>query len=136
MRRSRSGAAAEQADVDLTPMLDVVFILLIFFIVSASFAREIGLDLAARPGTAPVRAVDDLENILIQVTSDETIFVDRRAVALDSVRAQIERLRAERPQGSVVIAAAGRARNGVLVELMDQARLAGVDRIALADELP
>ena len=68
MRRSRSGAAAEQADVDLTPMLDVVFILLIFFIVSASFAREIGLDLAARPGTAPVRAVDDLENILIQVT--------------------------------------------------------------------
>lgn len=133
MRRSRSGA--NEAEVDLTPMLDVVFIMLIFFIVSASFARELGLDLASRPGTAPIRTVDDLENILIRITEDEAIFVDRVPVPMDSVRAQIERLRAERPGGAVVIAAAGRSRNGLLVEVMDRARLAGVERIALADEV-
>jgi biopolymer transport protein ExbD len=111
-------------------------IMLIFFIVSASFVRELGLDLGSRPGTAPIRTVDDLENILIRITGDEAIFVDRQVVAMDSVRAQIERLRAERPEGAVVISAAGRSRNGLLVEVMDQARLAGVDRIALAHEQP
>lgn len=136
MRRSRTGASANEADVDLTPMLDVVFILLIFFIVSASFARELGLDLASRPWNGPIRTVDDLENILIRITEDEAILVDRESVPMDSVRAQIERLRAERPRAAVVIAAAGRSRNGLLVEVMDRARQAGAERIALADDVP
>jgi biopolymer transport protein ExbD len=135
MRRRRSGSLSDEAEVDLTPMLDVVFIMLIFFIVTASFVKEVGLDLNRPPGGQSAKTVTTSENIFIQLTGDGRIYVDQRQTDFGSIRANIERLHAERPKGSVVIAADGGALNGLLVEVMDQARLAGVSNISLASEV-
>ena len=131
MRRRRSGRFDDEAEVDLTPMLDVVFIMLIFFIVTASFVKEVGLDLS-RPEGGSTKTMTDNENIFIQISNDGVIFVDRRATDIRAVRANIERLHAERPSGAVIIAPAEGSFNGLLVQIMDQARLAGVDNISLA----
>ena len=125
----------EEAEVDLTPMLDVVFIMLIFFIVTASFIKEVGLDLNKPEGSDSPKTVTENENILIQITNDGLIFIDRRNVDVRAVRANIERLRAERPNGSVIVAPGEASENGILVEVMDQARLAGAEEISLASEL-
>lgn len=135
MARRRSSASSSSAEVDLTPMLDVVFIMLIFFIVTASFVKEVGLDLNRPPGGQSAKTVTTSENIFIQLTGDGRIYVDQRQTDFGSIRANIERLHAERPKGSVVIAADGGAMNGLLVEVMDQARLAGVSNISLASEV-
>ena len=135
MRRRRSGSLSDEAEVDLTPMLDVVFIMLIFFIVTASFVKEVGLDLSRPAGGGSAQTVTTSDNIFIQLASDGRIFIDQRQTDFGSVRANIERLHAERPKGSVVIAADGGSLNGLLVEVMDQARLAGVDKISLAAEV-
>ena len=134
MRRRRSGRLDDEAEVDLTPMLDVVFIMLIFFIVTASFVKEVGLDLS-RPEGGSTKTMTDNENIFIQISNDGVIFVDRRVTDIRAVRANIERLHAERPDGTVIIAPGEASFNGLLVEVMDQARLAGVDNISLAAEV-
>lgn len=125
----------DEAEVDLTPMLDVVFIMLIFFIVTASFIKEVGIDLNKPEGGEAPKTVAENENILIQITNDGLIFIDRRNVDIRAVRANIERLRAERPNGQVVVAPGQASQNGILVEVMDQARLAGAEEISLAAEL-
>jgi biopolymer transport protein ExbD len=134
MRRRRSARLDDEAEVDLTPMLDVVFIMLIFFIVTASFIKEVGLDLNKPEGGAN-KTVAENENIFIEISNDGVIKVDRRIVDIRAVRPNIERLHAERPNGSVVIAPEGASFNGILVEVMDQARLAGVANISLAAEV-
>jgi len=134
MRRRRSGRLDDEAEVDLTPMLDVVFIMLIFFIVTASFIKEVGLDLS-RPEGGTTKEMVDNENIFIQITNDGLIFVDRRVTDIRAVRPNIERLHAERPNGAVIIAPSPASFNGLLVQIMDQARLAGVDNISLAAEV-
>ncbi len=134
MRRRRSGRFDDEAEVDLTPMLDVVFIMLIFFIVTASFIKEVGLDLS-RPEGGSTKEMVDNENIFIQITNDGLIFVDRRVTDIRAVRPNIERLHAARPNGAVIIAPSAASFNGLLVEIMDQARLAGVDNISLAAEV-
>jgi len=134
MRRRRSGRLDDEAEVDLTPMLDVVFIMLIFFIVTASFVKEVGLDLS-RPEGGSTKTMTDNDNIFIQISNDGVIFVDRRATDIRAVRANIERLHAERPTGAVIIAPSAGSFNGLLVQIMDQARLAGVDNISLAAEV-
>ena len=134
MRRRRSQGMSEEAEVDLTPMLDVVFIMLIFFIVTASFIKEVGLDLN-RPEGGSTKTMVDNENIFIQISNDGLIFVDRRLVDVRAVRPNIERLRASRPNGKVVIAPGPASFNGLLVDVMDQARLAGADEISLAAEV-
>ena len=135
MRRRRSSGMDEEAEVDLTPMLDVVFIMLIFFIVTASFIKEVGLDLNKPEGGDAPKTVTENENILIQITNDGLIFIDRRNVDIRAVRANIERLHAERPNGQVIVAPSEASENGILVEVMDQARLAGVEEISLAAEV-
>ncbi|MFK7897145.1 MAG: ExbD/TolR family protein [Myxococcota bacterium] len=132
MRRRRSRGLEEESEVDLTPMLDVVFIMLIFFIVTASFVKEVGTDLNKPDSGGSPQTVQENENIFIQITNDGLIWVDRRVTDIRAVRPNIERLHAERPNGSVVIAASTGSFNGLLVEVMDQARLAGVENISLA----
>ena len=135
MRRRRSSGLSEEADVDLTPMLDVVFIMLIFFIVTASFIKEVGLDLNRPEGDGKAKTVTQNENILIQISNDGLIFVDGRNIDIRAVRANIERLHAERPEGQVIVAPSEASENGILVEVMDQARQAGVEEISLAAEV-
>jgi biopolymer transport protein ExbD len=119
-----------EAAVDITPMLDVVFIMLIFFIVTATFVKESGIDVN-RPQAATA-VVKEKANILIAIDAHNKIWVNRREVDIRSVRPSIERLKAENPKGTVVIQADKDSRNEILVQVMDASRLAGVYDIALA----
>ena len=132
MRRARA-REQEESEVNLTPMLDVVFIMLIFFIVTASFVKEAGIDISRPPAATAERK--ERGNILIAITENDQIWMDRRQVDPRSIRANIERLHAENPQGSVVIQADKNSKNGLLVLVMDAARLAGVSNVALAAEI-
>ena len=131
MRGNRMRETAE-SEVNMTPMLDVVFIMLIFFIVTASFIKEVGLELNRPDSGESAKTVTENENILIQITNDGLIFIDRRNVDIRAVRANIERLHAENPQGAVVIQADKNSKNGLLVKVMDAAKLAGVENVSIA----
>ena len=124
----------DDSSIDLTPMLDVVFIMLIFFIVTASFIKEAGIEVN-RPD-AQTATKQDQANILIAIAADGQIWIDRRRVDVRNVRANIERLHAENPQGSVVIQADKQSTNEKLVAVMDAARQAGVYNVSIAANEP
>ena len=121
----------EENEINLTPMLDVVFIMLIFFIVTASFVKESGLDVN-RPD-APTESKPNDENILVVIADNNDILIDNRRIDPRAVRANIERLHAENPEGSVVIKAHKDSYNETLVVVMDSARDAGVKNVSMAD---
>ena len=131
MRRERV-KLEEDADIDITPMLDIVFIMLIFFIVTATFVKESGIDVTRPDAETAVK--QNRVAILIAIRDNNEIWINRRKVDLASVRANVEKLHAENPQGGAVIQADRQAETGVLVEIMDQVRLAGVDAISIAAE--
>ncbi len=120
----------EEPGIDLTPMLDVVFIMLIFFIVTSSFIKESGMEVN-RP-QADTASSQDKGNILIAVTADGQVWLDKQAVDVRTVRAHVERMRQEQPDGIVVVQADQDARTGLVVQVMDQAKMAGVTDVALA----
>jgi biopolymer transport protein ExbD len=119
-------------EINLTPMLDVVFIMLIFFIVTASFIKEAGLDVN-RPDAPVTESKPEDANILVVIDENNDIWIDRRLIDPRAVRANIERLHAENPKGSVVIQAHKKSANRQLVAVMDASRQAGVYSISLAD---
>ncbi len=123
----------EENEINLTPMLDVVFIMLIFFIVTASFIKETGLDVN-RPDAPVTESKPEDSNILVMITANNEIWIDRRLIDPRAVRANIERLHAENPDGSVVIQPNKKSTNKALVIVMDAARQAGVYNISLADD--
>lgn len=127
--RRESGSAAE---INMTPLIDMVFILLIFFIVTTSFVNETGVDVT-RP-SAETAVNKELANIMVAITSSGQINIDGRVVDRRAVRANIERLHAENPEGSVIIIADKDAKTGLLIEVMDQARLAGIANVSIAAE--
>ena len=126
------GGEEEEASIDLTPMLDVVFIMLIFFIVTASFIKEAGIDVN-RPDAPVTESEPEEANILVVVDANNDIYIDRRLIDPRAVRANIERLHAENPNGSVVIQPSPRSANKMLVTIMDASREAGVYSISIAD---
>ncbi len=132
MRRSHGGMEVDDEDneINLTPMLDVVFIMLIFFIVTASFIKEAGIDVN-RPDAPTSERVEDA-NILIAISPTDEIWIDRRLIDPRAVRANIERLHAENPKGSVVIQADKKSTNEMLVTVMDASRAAGVYNVSIA----
>ncbi|MGU9977952.1 MAG: ExbD/TolR family protein [Candidatus Oxydemutatoraceae bacterium WSBS_2016_MAG_OTU14] len=133
-RRLNKQQNNDDVEINVTPLLDIVFIMLIFFIVTANFVKETGVDInrpSAKTASAQVSAT-----ILIAVDSNNTIWINRRQVNIDSVRAYVERMHAETPQGGVVIQADKDSNNGTLVEIIDQIRLAGIEKIALAADAP
>ena len=132
MRRQRK-ASAEEAEVDLTPMLDVVFIMLIFFIVTASFVKESGMDVN-RPDAATA-ILKPRGNILVAITPSGQIWIDKRQVDVRALRANLERLHAENPEGAVVIQADEDSKNGLLVAVMDAAKLAKIENVSIAAEI-
>ena len=132
MRRRRNRNKPE-SEVNLTPMLDVVFIMLIFFIVTASFVKEAGIEIT-RPGAATATR-NEKGNILIAITNNNQVWMDRRQIDPKALRANIERMRAENPNGAVIIQADEKSENGLLVKVMDAAKLAGVKSISLAAEI-
>jgi len=124
----------EDSAIDMTPMLDVVFIMLIFFIVTATFVKEAGIEVN-RPD-AQTATKQDRANILIAIDENGAIWINRRKVEVDQVRANIERLHAENPQGSVVIQADQDANVKRLVAVMDASRQAGVYNVSIAAQEP
>ena len=132
MRRRRDRRKSE-SEVNLTPMLDVVFIMLIFFIVTASFVKESGIEIS-RPG-ASTATRKERGNILIAISANDQIWTNRRQVDPRALRANIERMHAENPQGSVIIQADVNAKTGLLVKVMDAARSAGVKSVSLAADI-
>lgn len=136
MRRiiSSSSSVDDEANIDITPMLDVVFIMLIFFIVTATFVKESGIDVN-RPDAATA-VMKEKANILIAINEKNEIWIDRRLVDIRAVRPNIERLHAENPQGSVVIQADKKSYTETLIQVMDAARSAGVYNIAIAAQQP
>lgn len=123
----------EEAEINLTPMLDVVFIMLIFFIVTATFIRETGLDVN-RPDQDQAQVVQEEGAILVIIDSTDDIWIDRRVIDPRAVRANIERLHAEDPTRPVVIQAANASSAQMLVTIMDAARQANVFNISIASE--
>ncbi len=124
--KSESGPAA----MNITPLIDMVFILLIFFAVNASFVKEAGVEIE-RP-SARSAVTQQQANIMIAVTTNGEVWVDRQRVDPRSVRGHVERLHAENPEGAVVILADDSSRTGLVIEVLDQARLAGVENVAVA----
>ncbi len=124
------GGEEEDTEINLTPMLDVVFIMLIFFIVTASFIKEAGIDVV-RPDALTSEKQDDA-SILIAISPNDEIWIDRRMTDPSQVRSVIERLHAENPKGSIVIQADQNSTNEFLVIVMEAAKQAGVTNVAIA----
>jgi biopolymer transport protein ExbD len=124
--RSEAGPTA----MNITPLIDMVFILLIFFAVNASFVKEAGVEIE-RP-SARTAVTQEQANIMIAVTENGEVWVDRQRVDPRSVRGHVERLHAENPEGAVVILADDKSQTGLVIEVLDQTRLAGVENVAVA----
>ncbi len=121
----------DEAEINLTPMLDVVFIMLIFFIVTATFIRETGLDVN-RPDDNQAQVVQEDGAILVIIDSTDDIWIDNRVVDARAVRPHIERMHAEDPDRPVVIQVAKASSADTLVTIMDAARQASVFNISIA----
>lgn len=120
----------ENEEINMTPMLDVVFILLIFFIVTASFVKEAGIEVNRPEAATAVKK--ERANILVAISDKGEVWINKRRVDIRAVQANIERLKAENPQGTVVIQADKKATTEVLIKVMDSARAAGVYDVSIA----
>ncbi len=130
MARRLRNTDTDNNDIDITPMLDIVFIMLIFFIVTTSFVKESGVQVS-RP-SAQTSEDKKGNNILVAIRANGEIWIDRRAIDIRAVRANVERLKAENIEGAVIIQADEFAPTGLLVKVMDQIRLAGISNISVS----
>ncbi|MGD8543119.1 MAG: biopolymer transporter ExbD [Desulfobacteraceae bacterium] len=128
-RSTRSGV-----ELNIAPLIDMVFILLIFFLVTTSFVKETGVEVN-RP-TAATAVSQPKATILIGIDAADRIFFDNREVDVRAVRANVERALAENPEGAVVVVADRASTTGTTIEVMDGARLAGAANVSLAARLP
>lgn len=120
----------EDAAIDMTPMLDIVFIMLIFFIVTTSFVKEAGIEVVKPEAEQAARLKN--ANIFIAVNKDGDVWMDKRQIDKDSVQVTLERLLSEQPTDIVIIQADEDAEHGIVVDVMDQVKAAGIDRISVA----
>ena len=120
----------EDSGIDLAPMLDFVLNLLIFFIITAVFVKEIGITVS-RPNSANAEK-KEAGNIVVMIRPDGEIVIDSRVVDIRAVRANIERLHAQKPDDAVVVAADKGAHTGILVNVIDQVRQGGVQNVSIA----
>ena len=132
MRRLTTREEVEESKINLTPMLDVVFIMLIFFIVTATFVKEVGLDVNQPEDDKPQTIDPDKKSIVVRITNRDRILIAQRDVDLRSVRANIERMHAENPEAPVVIQPHPHSKTETMVHVMDSARQAGVMKVSLA----
>ena len=120
----------EAEEINMTPMLDVVFIMLIFFIVTASFVKEAGIDVNRPEAATAVKK--ERANILVAISDTGEIWINKRQIDVRAVQGNIERLKAENPQGSVVIQADKKATTDMLIKVMDASRAAGAFDVSIA----
>ena len=120
----------EAEEINMTPMVDDVFIMLIFFNVTASFVKEAGIDVNRPEAATAVKK--ERANILVAISDQGEIWINKRQIDVRAVQANIERLKAENPQGSVVIQADKKATTETLIKVMDASRAAGVFDVSIA----
>jgi|TARA_B100000530_G_scaffold271106_1_gene183806 biopolymer transport protein ExbD len=128
----RRSQEVEEKVADLTPMLDVVFIMLIFFIVTATFIKETGVEVN-RPDTETAELKKTV-SLLVGVSPDNSIWIDKKEVDIRNVRPTMERLHAENPKGGLVIIADGESKVEKVLAVMDAARNLGIAQVAIASE--
>ena len=129
MRRLQQ--SEENEEIDLTPMLDVVFIMLIFFIVTATFVKEIGLDVNSPDKNQNIKDADK-KSIVVRITNRDRIMIRGRDIDFRAVRANIERLHAENPEAPVVVQPHPESTTEVMIHVMGSARQAGVYNVSIA----
>jgi len=122
----------EEKVADLTPMLDVVFIMLIFFIVTATFIKETGIEIN-RPDTETAEMKKTV-SLLVAVSADSSIWIDKKKVDIRNVRPMMEKLHAENPKGGLVIQADSESKVEKVLAIMDSARAIGITKVAIASE--
>lgn len=128
----RRAAQQEEEVINLTPMLDVVFIMLIFFIVTATFIKETGIEVN-RPDTETAELKKQV-SLLVAVGHDNSVWIDKKKVDIRNVRPIIEQLHAENPKGGLVIQADSKSKTEKVLEIMDAARQIGIQQVAIASE--
>lgn len=126
----RTRKKADDAELDMTPMLDIVFIMLIFFIVTSSFVKTAGIEI--NPPSASSAEQQENVNIFIAVSADGEIWLDNREVDIRSVRSLVSRLHADSPDSAVVVEADKNSKTEQLMQVLDQVRQAGVSNVAVA----
>ncbi|MBX2849667.1 MAG: biopolymer transporter ExbD [Acidiferrobacterales bacterium] len=126
MRRLGKSKGEEETDIDITPMLDVVFIMLIFFIVTASFVKESGLDINNPPATNEPPPLDAPKPIVVEVSDLDEIRIQDRLVSAGAVRPTVVRLKAESPESSVVVKVDKKAKTKFVIQAIDGIRAAKV----------
>lgn len=130
--RKHSSRNQDDAAIDMTPMLDIVFIMLIFFIVTASFLKESGIDVNRPDGSESQQDQQDRQNIMILVTADNEVWMQSRRIDIRAVSANVQRLKAENPDGSIVIQAAEDSNIDTVADIMDSLNMAGFSDHVLA----
>ena len=128
--RRRFKKNREESEINITPMLDIVFIMLIFFIVTTSFIKETGIDPNRPVAETALRA--EQGNILIAISPNDQIWMNKNQIQLESVRILMEAAHAENPESSVVIVADELASTGLVMDIMDQIRLGGISKVSLS----
>ena len=131
MRRLSTQRGQDNEEIDLTPMLDVVFIMLIFFIVTATFVKEIGLDVNSPDKNQNIKDADK-KSIVVRITNRDRLMIRGRDIDYRAVRANIERLHAENPDAPVVVQPHPDSTTEVMIHVMDSARQAGVYNVSIA----
>ena len=134
MALGRKRKEVDESQIDLTPMLDVVFIMLIFFIVTASFVNEVGLSVDRPPTTDQPPPDSENRNIVFRISESNELRFEGRRIDIRAVRANVERMYAENPEAKVVISAHPKAKTEMFVKISDQSREAGVYNISLSTE--
>jgi len=131
MRLRRHFNTEESTGIDLAPMLDFVLNLLIFFIITAVFTKELGLPVGRHGGGASGPATGkDTGSISVVLKQSGEVLVDNRIVDVRAVRANVERLHAQQPEWGVMVTAEQEAESGVLVQVIDQVRQGGVENVS------
>ncbi len=130
-KRARGDKQMEQAEINLTPMLDVVMIMLIFFIVAGSFVREVAIEMD-RKQTSSAQSDEPSDTITVQVSATDEIWIKGRRIDARSVRANISRLKAEMPKAGVIIKAHNKSTVDAVAGVADAARAAGIYQVSLS----
>jgi biopolymer transport protein ExbD len=131
IRRHKRKRPGESTGIDLAPMLDFVMNLLIFFIITAVFAKEFGLGVS-RPSAGVGAPTKEAGSLLIAISASGEILIDDRLVDIRAVRANVERMHAIKPENGVMVVADARAGTGIVVQVVDQVRQGGVTNVSFA----
>ena len=128
----RKHRANDEAEINITPMLDIVFIMLIFFIVTTSFVKEKGLEVS-RPSNSPPKEIKKNKGpILVKIDANGNIMLKGRMLERKAVEANLEREKAEKPDSPLIIAAHPDAETDALVTILDAAEAVGVGSVSVA----